>query len=74
MIDAADARIGRDQLIRELGDRFHEGRIYHEGPKDTKILCLSGVFVVQASISLAENVAEKFRLLWEVSAMSGTSL
>jgi hypothetical protein len=23
MIDAADARIRRDQLIREFGDRFH---------------------------------------------------
>jgi hypothetical protein len=25
MVDAADARIRRDQLIRELGDRFHRG-------------------------------------------------
>jgi hypothetical protein len=24
MVDAADARIRRDQLIREFGDRFHK--------------------------------------------------
>ena len=25
MVDAADARIRRDELIRQFGDRFHEG-------------------------------------------------
>jgi len=24
MVDAADARIRRDKLVRKLGDRFHE--------------------------------------------------
>jgi hypothetical protein len=27
MVDAADARIRRDELICEFGDRFHNGKI-----------------------------------------------
>jgi hypothetical protein len=30
MVDAADARIRRDELVRELSDRFHEGEFTTE--------------------------------------------
>ena len=37
MIDAAELGVGRDKAVGELGNRFHEARIYHK-PKAAQSL------------------------------------